>query len=245
MKRNWKRCTPASGTITNSTFASAQPLGDENFQINGAPTRVSKLKADIRALGDVNVGAIEQYETVSERVESLSEEREDLTCAKANLEEVIAKFEVEIKERFKTQFELINENFKIVFSQLFNGGTAELRLSDPDDLMETGIEIAAQPPGKKLQALSLLSGGERTLTAIALLFAMLNIKPTPFCVLDEIEAALDEANTGMYAEFLKEDSRKRRSSSSSPIKKKAWKCPTPCTASRCRNAAFQVLSPSS
>lgn len=190
------------------TFASAQPLGDENFQINGAPTRVSKLKADIRALGDVNVGAIEQYETVSERVESLSAEREDLTCAKANLEEVIAKFEVEIKERFKTQFELINENFKIVFSQLFNGGTAELRLSDPDDLMETGIEIAAQPPGKKLQALSLLSGGERTLTAIALLFAMLNIKPTPFCVLDEIEAALDEANTGMYAEFLKEYSQK-------------------------------------
>ena len=190
------------------TFASAQPLGDENFQINGAPTRVSKLKADIRALGDVNVGAIEQYETVSERVESLSAEREDLTCAKANLEEVIAKFEVEIKERFKTQFELINENFKIVFSQLFNGGTAELRLSDPDDLMETGIEIAAQPPGKKLQALSLLSGGERTLTAIALLFAMLNIKPTPFCVLDEIEAALDEANTGMYAEFLQEYSQK-------------------------------------
>ncbi len=190
------------------TFASAQPLADEAFQVNGAVTRISKLRSDIKELGDVNVSSIEQYESVSTRVASLSAEREDLTQAKANLEEVIAKFEEEIKERFKTQFELINENFKVVFTQLFNGGTAELRLTDPDDLMETGVDIVAQPPGKKQQALSLLSGGERTLTAIAVLFAMLNIKPTPFCVLDEVEAALDEANTGMYADFLKDYSRK-------------------------------------
>jgi chromosome segregation protein len=190
------------------TLASVQPLRDEKFQPVGAPGRIAKLKTDIRGLGDVNVGSIEQYATVSERVQTLSAEREDLTQAKANLEEVIVQFESEIKTRFKTQFARINDNFKTVFSQLFNGGTAELRLTDPDDLMETGVDIVAQPPGKKLQALSLLSGGERTLTAIAILFAMLNIKPTPFCVLDEIEAALDEANTGMYADFLKDYSSK-------------------------------------
>ena len=185
------------------TYASAVPLSDENFQVNGAVSRISGLKYEMHNLGEVNIGSIDQFKSISERLESMTSERDDLNRAKEELEEVIRRFEDEITRRFKSQFELINQNFKIVFAELFNGGTADLILTDPSNLLETGIDIVAQPPGKKLQSLTLLSGGERTLTAIAILFAMLRTKKTPFCVLDEIEAALDEANSDMYAEYLK------------------------------------------
>lgn len=109
-----------------------------------------------------------------------------------------------MKERFSEQFKIINENFSRVFSELFGGGQANLSLSDPDNVLESGIEIEAQPPGKKLQNLTLLSGGERAFTAIALLFSILNVRPTPFCILDEIEAALDDVNVYRFAEYLKQ-----------------------------------------
>jgi chromosome segregation protein len=129
---------------------------------------------------------------------------DDLTNARESLTQVIAEIAEHMKEKFISQFKLINENFNEVFVELFGGGQAQLVIADADNILESGIEIIAKPPGKKLQNLMLLSGGERALTAIALLFAILKLKPAPFCVLDEIDAALDDANVDRYASFLKE-----------------------------------------
>lgn len=166
--------------------------------------RINKLKAEVSGLGLVNVGAIEDYERVRERYDFLSVQQQDLIQAKTSLFNVIAEMDRIMVERFSVAFAMIKENFVHVFEELFGGGRAELQLNDPENLLETGVEIIAQPPGKKLQHLSLLSGGEKALTAIALLFAMLKVKPSPFCVLDEIEAALDEANVNRFALYLKE-----------------------------------------
>lgn len=165
---------------------------------------VKELKQQIAALGEVNIGAIDEYERVSERYTFLNEQKSDLTEAKQTLYKVIAEMEQEMSKLFQTTFEQIREHFAIVFAKLFGGGQADLILSEPDELLETGIEIVAQPPGKKLQNLQLLSGGERALTAIALLFAILHVKPVPFCVLDEVEAALDESNVVRFGQYLKE-----------------------------------------
>ncbi|TLS49883.1 chromosome segregation protein SMC [Paenibacillus antri] len=165
---------------------------------------VRDLKRAISALGEVNLGAIEEYARVSERYEFLAGQRNDLIEAKTTLYGVIREIEEEMSKRFLQSFELIREQFTDVFSRLFGGGRADLVLSEPHNLLETGIDIVAQPPGKKLQNLQLLSGGERALTAIALLFAILRIKPVPFCVLDEVEAALDEANVARFAQYLRE-----------------------------------------
>jgi chromosome segregation protein len=165
---------------------------------------VFRLKRDITALGDVNIGAIEEYDRLKERHEFLSSQSEDLRAAKISLYQVIHEMDQEMKKRFIESFEQISHHFRIVFTQLFGGGRADLILTDPDHLLDTGIEIVAQPPGKKLQNLALLSGGERALTAIALLFAILRVRPVPFCVLDEVEAALDDANVYRYASYLKE-----------------------------------------
>lgn len=164
---------------------------------------VKQLKQQIAALGDVNLGAIEEFERVSERFEFLSQQKADLTEAKQTLYKVISEMEQEMSKLFQETFDEIREQFAIVFTKLFGGGRADLILSEPNQLLETGIEIVAQPPGKKLQNLQLLSGGERALTAIALLFAILHVKPVPFCVLDEVEAALDEANVARFGEYLK------------------------------------------
>lgn len=166
--------------------------------------RVRQLKREIADLGDVNLGAIDEYERVKERHGFLSSQRDDLLEAKATLYQVIKEMNEEMSRRFKTTFDAIRAQFTIVFTRLFGGGRADLVLVDPDNLLETGIEIVAQPPGKKLQNLQLLSGGERALTALALLFAILRVKPVPFCVLDEVEAALDEANVTRFAEYLRE-----------------------------------------
>ncbi len=167
-------------------------------------TRIRQLREVISSLGNVNVGAIEEYTRVKERYDFLTGQFEDLTRAKESLFGVIEEMEQIMTKKFSRAFAEINENFGIVFTKLFGGGKAELVLTDKENLLESGIEILAQPPGKKNQHLSLLSGGEKALTAIALLFAILQTKPSPFCVLDEIEAALDEANVDRFAEYLKE-----------------------------------------
>jgi len=172
--------------------------------IEAAQLEARGLKRDIAALGEVNLGAIEEFARVSERFEFLSGQKDDLIEAKTTLYGVIREMDEEMSRRFKQTYDAIRSHFGVVFAKLFGGGRADLVLSDPENLLETGIDIMAQPPGKKLQYLSLLSGGERALTAIALLFSILRVKPVPFCVLDEVEAALDEANVTRFAEYLRE-----------------------------------------
>ncbi|AJY76538.1 chromosome segregation protein SMC [Paenibacillus beijingensis] len=172
--------------------------------VAAAQTTVKDLKRSIAALGEVNLGAIEEYQRVKERYEFLDSQRNDLMEAKATLYEVIREMDEEMSKRFRSTFEEIRGHFVIVFAKLFGGGRADLVMVDPSRVLETGIDIVAQPPGKKLQNLQLLSGGERALTAIALLFAILQVKPVPFCVLDEVEAALDEANVSRFAQYLRE-----------------------------------------
>ncbi|TMV51994.1 chromosome segregation protein SMC [Paenibacillus mesophilus] len=172
--------------------------------VPGTQNAVRDLKRQISALGDVNLGAIEEFQRVNERFQFLSEQKNDLVEAKTQLYLVIREMDEEMSKRFKTTFDAIRSQFVVVFVKLFGGGRADLILSEPDRLLDTGIEIVAQPPGKKLQNLQLLSGGERALTAMALLFAILRVKPVPFCVLDEVEAALDEANVSRFADYLRE-----------------------------------------
>lgn len=168
-----------------------------------ARRKVKLIKLAIEELGTVNLGAIEEYERVSERYEFLLEQKNDLQEAKDTLFLVIEEMDIEMKKRFEQTFNGIRSHFESVFQALFGGGRADLRLTQPDDLLNTGVEIVAQPPGKKLQNLGLLSGGERALTAIALLFSILKVRPVPFCILDEVEAALDEANVYRFAQYLK------------------------------------------
>ncbi|WP_379152846.1 chromosome segregation protein SMC [Paenibacillus sp. sgz5001063] len=172
--------------------------------VPAAQMEVQRLKRSISALGEVNLGAIEEYQRVHERYTFLSGQKDDLVEAKTTLYHVIHEMEEEMSKRFKQTFDAIRREFGTVFSKLFGGGRADLMLLDPENMLDTGIDIVAQPPGKKLQNLQLLSGGERALTAMALLFAILQVKPVPFCVLDEVEAALDEANVVRFAQYLRE-----------------------------------------
>lgn len=165
---------------------------------------VSTLKREIKSLGDVNVGAIEEYDRVKERYEFLNKQKEDLMNAENVLLEIITEMDDIMKDKFSSTFNKIKEAFNETFRKLFNGGKAELKLTDPSNILETGIDIIALPPGKKLQHISLLSGGEKTLTAIALLFSILKVRPVPFCILDEVEAALDEVNVDNFGKYLKE-----------------------------------------
>ncbi len=165
--------------------------------------QVNKLRSEMKELGSVNVDSIEEYKKLKERYDFMNEQRLDLETTMAKLRTVIADMTTVMKDQFSERFKLINKNFSEVFTELFGGGKAELRLTDQDNILESGIEIEVQPPGKKLQNMMLLSGGERAFTAIALLFAILKINPAPFCVLDEIEAALDDVNVYRFAEYLK------------------------------------------
>ena len=171
----------------------------ENVQLT--QRKVNNLRTDIRELGSVNVDSIEEYKNLKQRYDFMCEQRLESTMAKLN--KVIAEMLDVMKTQFKEKFEIINKNFGEVFKELFGGGMAEVSLTDENNILESGIEINVQPPGKKLQSMTLLSGGERAFTAIALLFAILKINPAPFCVLDEIEAALDDVNVYRYAEYLK------------------------------------------
>lgn len=164
---------------------------------------IAGLREEIQSLGTVNLGAVEEYERVNERVTFLTRQREDLLEAEKDLKRIITEIDSRMGEKFASTFTVINEQFDRCFKELFSGGRALLRLTDPENMLQTGIEIIAQPPGKKLQHLSLLSGGEKAMTAIALLFAFLKVRPAPFCVLDEIETALDETNLGRFCDYLK------------------------------------------
>ena len=148
-------------------------------------------------------GAIAEYEQVAERYEFLTAQHDDIVKARDELLAIIEDMDNTIKARFKENFDEVVKNFESIFTELFGGGQAELRLDDETDPLNSGIEIVAQPPGKKLQNINLMSGGEKTMTAIALMFAVLRTKPTPFCILDEVEAALDDTNIHRFAEYLK------------------------------------------
>lgn len=190
------------------TYAGARPFKQTGFDLNGAEQRMAAIRARIKAMGAVNMAAMDEYRQTQERFSDLTSQRDDLNRAQLDLQKIVEELQAKMEEQFTAQFAHLNSYFKQTFVKLFGGGQAELRLADPKDALNCGIEIVAQPPGKKLQMLSLLSGGERALTAIAILFAMLKLKPTPFCFLDEIEAALDDANIDNFAEYLAEYSKK-------------------------------------
>ncbi|MBR0417511.1 MAG: AAA family ATPase [Firmicutes bacterium] len=185
------------------SYAQAAEHEDPDFVLSRALKESREYKERLRNLGDVNIGAIEEYRSVSERYGFLTSQREDIVKAMDELRKVISDMDRIIKARFKENFDTVVENFEQTFSELFKGGHARLTLEDPDNPLESAIEIEAQPPGKKLQNMNLLSGGEKTLTAIALMFAVLKSKPTPFCILDEIEAALDETNIDTVASYIR------------------------------------------
>ncbi|WP_043933360.1 chromosome segregation protein SMC [Bacillus sp. EB01] len=185
------------------TFDGAKQQYPLTIPAEDARRRVKLIKRAIDELGNVNLGAIEEYERVSERYEFLLVQKNDLQVAKDTLFQVIGEMDEEMIKRFEETFTAIRSHFETVFRALFGGGRADLRLTNPDDLLNTGVDIVAQPPGKKLQNLGLLSGGERALTAIALLFSILKVRPVPFCILDEVEAALDEANVYRFSQYLK------------------------------------------
>ena len=190
------------------TYAGAEEFRiTEGFNATEADRQAAQLSAEIRALGPVNVHAVEEYAQTKSRADELETQRGDMEKAEKDLRELISRLLTQMRDVFVERFTLLQGFFSETFERLFGGGHAELSLMDPSDPLNCGIEINAQPPGKKLQLLSLLSGGERTLTAIAILFATLKLKPTPFCILDEIEAALDDANIGYFADYLAEYSR--------------------------------------
>lgn len=188
------------------TYENALPFR-RDIQVTTSHIRADELKKSIKALGTVNTAAVEDYREVSARYNELSNQCCDLKQAEADLNELISKLTATMEKEFKEQFALIQKNFSSTFLELFGGGRAELVLSDTNDVLNCNIDIIAQPPGKKLQLLSLLSGGEQALTAIALLFAILKLKPAAFCVLDEIDTSLDEANVDNFAEYLKKYSK--------------------------------------
>ena len=194
------------------TIASSRPLIPEGEEINIKQTekQANKLRKDIKDLGEVNISAIEEYQKTKERYDFIMNQKTDLEETKKKLENLIDNMTSIMKQQFETNFKVITQNFNSTFQKLFGGGKADLKLSDENDILNSGIEIEVQPPGKKLQSMSLLSGGERALTATALLFAILQIKSPPFCILDEIEAALDDVNVHRFAEYIKEYSKKNQ-----------------------------------
>lgn len=186
------------------TFEKAKNNYFLDMDVKEAREKVDKCKLKIKKLGEVNIGAIEEYDRVSKRYDFLNNQKKDLENAENTILEIIKELDEIMKEKFLDTFNIIKEKFKEVFKKLFSGGSAELKLTNPDDILTTGIDIKALPPGKTLKHISLLSGGEKTLTAISLLFAILEARPVPFCILDEVEAALDEVNVDNFGKFLGE-----------------------------------------
>lgn len=197
-------------TTLSDDYALTYEAALKQAEGENTPEAIADLKKGVKLhrmsiedIGPVNLKSIDEYEDVKSRYEFLNGQQEDLLKAREDLKQSMDELDDEVKTRFSETFEKASKNFTKIFPVVFGGGNAKLVLTDPDDMLKTGIEIIAQPPGKKLQRLSLLSGGERALTAITLLFAMLQINPVPFCVLDEVEAALDDANVSRFAQFLK------------------------------------------
>ena len=184
------------------TYERAKNEYSLDIEPEDARIKVNTFKTNIKRIGMVNLDSIDEYERVNSRYEFLTNQREDLIKAEDTLLEIMNEMDEVMKEEFKLTFDKIREEFQKVFKELFNGGQADLKLTNPEDLLTTGIDIVASPPGKKLTTISLLSGGEKTLTAISLLFAILNVRTVPFCLFDEVEAALDEANVVQFGKYL-------------------------------------------
>jgi len=181
----------------------------EEMAASGAATdwaavaqQTEALQKRLDEIGPVNLVAIEEYEETEQRFQFLSKQNDDLVQAKAQLLEVINRINVQTRQMFVETFERIRENFRVMFTEVFNGGKADLVLVDENDVLESGIDIVARPPGKQLQTISLLSGGEQTMTAVSLLFSIYQVKPSPFCVLDELDAPLDESNINRFIRVL-------------------------------------------
>ena len=188
----------------NMTYDKAKQNYKLELETNVARQEIEKLKKLLISLGNVNLGAIEEFERINTRYEFLTNQKKDLEESIINLNEVIEEMDIIMQDRFVKTFKSIQKEFNLVYQKLFKGGYGRLELTNPDNILETGIDIIAQPPGKKLNSIGLLSGGEKTLTAIALLFAILNVKPVPFIILDEVEAALDDANVETFGKYLLE-----------------------------------------
>ena len=169
---------------------------------NAVAQQIEALQQRLDEMGPVNLVAIEEYEETEQRYQFLSKQHDDLVQAKAQLMEVINRINTQTREMFRETFEKIRQNFRAMFTEVFGGGKADLLLMDENDLLESGIDIVARPPGKQLQTISLLSGGEQTMTAVALLFSIYQVKPSPFCVLDELDAPLDESNINRFIRVL-------------------------------------------
>ncbi|MDX5686584.1 chromosome segregation protein SMC, partial [Clostridioides difficile] len=184
------------------TLVQALEIKDEDLDIDRK--FLESLKREIRSLGNINIDSIKEYEEIKERYDFYSEQKQDLEESMEEIEKLIHTLEENMKSEFEIKFEEISKNFKYVYKRLFGGGCGELTILDKENLLESDILITAQPPGKKMKNLNLLSGGEKALTAISILFAILITKPTPFCILDEIEAPLDDANIFRFGEFLKD-----------------------------------------
>ncbi len=184
------------------TYEYAKNNYELELPLDLARSKVENIKKEIVSLGVINTGAIQEYERVSERYNFLLKQSNDLEDSSLELNSIISEMDKIMIEKFKSTFLLISKEFNEVFRKIFKGGKGNLKLTNPDDILNTGIEIEAEPPGKKLKSIVLLSGGEKTLTAIAVLFAILNVKPSPFCILDEVEAALDEANVDTFGKYL-------------------------------------------
>jgi chromosome segregation protein len=187
----------ALALVTPIWAAEAPPAGAPS------PAKLGQLRRRFHELGAVNPYAVDEYAALRTRLETLETQASDLGTAIVRTRDLIAELDTMIADRFRSTFQALEAAFATRFEQLFGGGFARLSLTDPSDLGSSGIEIVARPPGKKAQALAMLSGGERALTAVALLFAMLEVRPVPFCVLDEVDAALDEANIGRFADALR------------------------------------------
>ena len=185
------------------TYPEALKYPESGESVSELTRRAKALKTEIKALGSVNVNAVDEYKETKERYEFLSKQKNDIIEAEEKLKEIIKDLSDLMEKQFRQKLEIISENFNEVFREMFGGGRAYLKLSDEDDILESGIDIIAQPPGKNLQNMMLLSGGERALTAIAILFSILKMKPSPFCILDEIEAALDDANVQRFGDYLR------------------------------------------
>ena len=188
-------------------YAMALKFKDDSISQTKLYSEVNSCKRAIKELGNINLDSIEEYKEVKERYDFLTKQQKDLTDAIEQLNEVIKELEIQMKERFVEEFHNISAKFGEVFKKLFNGGNGEIYLENEEDALNSNIEITVQPPGKKLSKISLLSGGEKALTAIALLFSILKTKPTPFCVLDEIESSLDDLNIFRFSQYLKEFSK--------------------------------------
>jgi chromosome segregation protein len=188
-------------------YAMALKFKDESISQTKLYSEVNSCKKAIKELGNINLDSIEEYKEVKERYDFLTKQQKDLTDAIEQLNEVIKELEIQMKEKFVEEFYNISAKFSEVFKKLFNGGSGEIYLENEEDALNSDIEITVQPPGKKLSKISLLSGGEKALTAIALLFSILKTKPTPFCVLDEIESSLDDLNISRFSQYLKEFSK--------------------------------------